>query len=260
MKLEPVPFEPRRFRTAAAHYLAGRVPYPRRLLARVAQLCGLGPGDRMLDLGCGPGQLARAFAPWIDEVVAVDPEPEMLRIAGEDAAPNIRFVQGSSYDLGPHFGRFRLVVMGRSFHWMDRVETLRRLEGLIEPGGAVALFGDTHPNLPDNAWRQELRALTDRYAGEGTRWRGPDWIRHEAVLLDSAFAGLEEISVIERRTAAAEEIVQRVLSMSGTSREKLGEAADHLAAEVAALVARLAPGGGLTEVVATYALIARRPG
>jgi ubiquinone/menaquinone biosynthesis C-methylase UbiE len=110
--------------------------------------------------------LARAFAPFTSEVLGIDPEPEMLRLAERDAPANVRFLEGSSYGLGPDLGMFRLVTMGRSFHWMDRVDTLRRLDRMIEPGGAVALFGDKHPELPENAWRQAFQNLVGRYAAD----------------------------------------------------------------------------------------------
>ena len=67
MSIETVPYEPRRFRTAAAHYLAGRPAYAPRLISRVAAICSLDNSHRLLDLGCGPGQLARAFAPLAAE-------------------------------------------------------------------------------------------------------------------------------------------------------------------------------------------------
>jgi Methylase involved in ubiquinone/menaquinone biosynthesis len=93
----------------------------------LVQLTELDRAARVLDLGCGPGQLALALAPHAGEVVAVDPEPEMLRIAAENAAAaglEIRFVEGSSADIGPGLdlgpGRFHLAVIGRAFHWMDR--------------------------------------------------------------------------------------------------------------------------------------------
>ncbi|MBV9537727.1 MAG: class I SAM-dependent methyltransferase, partial [Acidisphaera sp.] len=140
--MQVLPFEPRRFRSAAQHYLAGRPAYADRLIARVVALCGLAPSHRVLDLGCGPGQLARAFAPFASDVIGMDPEPEMLRVAAEACAGigNIRWVEGSSYDLSAALGRFRLVTMGRSFHWMDRHDTLRRLDALIDADGAIALF------------------------------------------------------------------------------------------------------------------------
>jgi len=281
----PVPFLPHRFRSAAPHYLAGRPPYPPRLVARVAALTGLrragtagahsaetpgepsggaaheGRSGRVLDLGCGPGQLALAFAPFATEVLAVDPEPEMLRVARQAAgsAP-IRFLQGSSYDLGPAFGRFDLAVMGRSFHWMDRAETLRQLDRLIVPDGAVVLFGDSNPELPDNAWRPAWREAVARYRDpsyERTH-RGPDWIHHEALLLDSAFCRLDSVAAIDRRCVPVASLVQRALSRSGSTPARLGDRVAALSDEVVRALEPFTRDGMVTEVVETTALIATR--
>jgi SAM-dependent methyltransferase len=262
MSGKPIPFEKRRFRTAAAHYLAGRPAYAPGLIRRVAEACGVAPPARLLDLGCGPGQLAKAFAPHAGEVVGIDPEPEMLRIASEDAPASVAFMEGSSYEIGPHLGAFRLVTMGRSFHWMDRDDTLRRLDGMIEPGGAVALFHDHHPQIPENALRKAFHEIVERYAADDPFRRfksGPDWVPHVTVLLNSAFCQLEEISVIERRRVAPQVLIDRALSMSSTSRARLGDRADEMVAEIEALATRLEADGPLSEVIASTALIARRP-
>jgi len=261
----PLPYEPRRFRTAAAHYQAGRPPYARRLIERVVERCRLGRGDRVLDLGCGPGPLAIAFASFVGQVVAVDPEPEMRRLAANAAAAAgiaIEIVAGSSYDLGPRFGRFRLVTIGRAFHWMDRVDTLRRLAEMVEPDGAVALFHDDHPKLPDNAWLGDFEAVINRYAEDDrvrARHRSDDWINHEAVLLDSPFPRLERIGVIERRRTSVENLIDRALSMSSTSPERLGPRADDFVREVRAALAAATADGLVIEVVESAALLAWRP-
>lgn len=254
----PPAFEPRRFETAAAHYLEGRPPYPMRLIRHVAALAGLGAGDRVLDLGCGPGQLAARFAALASEVLAVDPEPEMLRRAEELAGKSgkVRFRRGSSYNVGPDFGRFRLVTMGRSFHWMDREETLRRLDRLIDPGGAVALFSDRHPDLPENAWREGFRAITRHFGGENP---AKGRFRHTGVLLGSAFRALDAISVIERRQVTVENLIDRALSMSSTSPGKLGKRAAAMEAALHGLLQAYAVDGLITEVVAVWALVGRRP-
>ena len=148
--LSAPPFEPDRFRSAAEFYERGRAAYAPALIRRVVDVCSLEPRHRLLDLGCGTGPLARAFSPFVGEVVAVDPSREMLAaarpLAGE--ARNIAFAEGSSYDLGPAFRAFRLVVMGRSFHWMDRVDTLRRLDGMIERAARSLCFMIRRPKSP----------------------------------------------------------------------------------------------------------------
>jgi SAM-dependent methyltransferase len=259
----PVPFDPHRFQAAAPHYLAGRPAYAPVLIGRVARLCGIGERDRVLDLGCGPGQLALGFAFHAGSVLAIDPEPEMLRVAASFAlsAPNIRFLQASSYDLGPSLGRFRLVAIGRAFHWMDRDATLATLDGMVEAEGAIALFGDRHPEVPENAWLAGFRALVDRYAdgdGERQRRRGPNWRSHEAVLLASVFGRLDRVAVIERRAVPVAQFVDRALSVSSTSRRRLGDRADELGREVLALMNGVARDGMVAEVVESTALIARR--
>jgi SAM-dependent methyltransferase len=258
---DALPFEPHRFRTAAAYYLGGRPPYAKLLITRVADRLALGAGDRMLDLGCGPGQLSRLFSPIVGEVVGLDPEPEMLRVAERNSAgfKNIVFRRGSSYDLSPALGKFRMVAMGRSFHWMDRVDTLRRLDAMIEPDGAVVLFSDKHPDVPANAWLAPRRAVMDRYARDDSahaRQKSPAWLSHEAILLDSAFAKLESIGITEQREISADTLIERSLSMTSTSPDRLGDRVDAMLAELRAV---LPAGGMVREVITSTALIATRP-
>ncbi|HTZ80162.1 MAG TPA: class I SAM-dependent methyltransferase [Stellaceae bacterium] len=260
-----IPIDPARFRSAAPHYLQGRPPYSALLIQRVVALCALGRRDRVLDLGCGPGQLAVALAPFVGEVVAMDPEPAMLQAAATEAARlnlPLRLVAGGSEDLASAPGRFRVVTMGRSFHWMDRPRTLARLDGLIEAEGAVVLFRDRHPALPENAWSDAYRELLRRYAAEeqaGLPHRGPHWLPHEAVLLASPFSQLERYGVIERRATPVATFVERAFSMSSTAPARIGNRAAELATEVERLMAAHAVDGLVAEVVETEALMAHRP-
>jgi SAM-dependent methyltransferase len=252
-------FAVRRFQSAAAHYCAGRAPYPAALIARTVELLRLDRRDRIMDLGCGPAQLALAFAPFCGEVLALDPEPAMLSLARQAAqgSPNVRVVQGGSQDLGPQLGTFRAVTIGRAFHWMDRQETLRRFESLLSPDGAVVLFGDDRPTIPENALVKDYRALLERYSSDDDRPRR-DW-PHISVLLDSAFNRLEQVSVIARHQVTLEQLIERALSQSSTSRARLGARADELIAEIRTQAATWSPNGLFTEVLTSSALIARRP-
>jgi SAM-dependent methyltransferase len=261
----PIPFEKHRFRSAAEHYRKGRPPYALALFDRVAERTGVTRRHAVLDLGCGPGQLALGFARLAGSVTAIDPEPEMLRIAASDAAEagfEIRFIEGSSYDIGPALGDFRLTVIGRAFHWMDRPDTLQRLDRMIEPGGAVVLFGDRHPELHENAWRAVYNAVLDKYSAQDTARRqrkGPEWVEHESVLLASTFSQLERIGVIESRRTPVAHIEDRLLSLSSVSRDKLGARADDMLAELREMLAPFVADGAITEIVESQALIAMRP-
>lgn len=263
--MDAIPFNPRRFRSAASAYLQGRAAYAPALFRRIVQLCRLDRSHRVMDLGCGPGPIAVALAPFVGEVVGIDPEPEMLKAAAENAAGagvDIKLIEGSSYDLGPHLGRFRLTTMGRSFHWMDRPGTLKQLDAMIDPGGAVALLHDEHPAVPDNAWYERFQEITRPYA-EGSaakRIRSEGWIRHEAVLLDSPFSHLEQVAVIERRATSVDALAMRMWSMSSLDRARLGARADDLEREMRAAMSGFATDGVLAEVVSSSALIAWRAG
>jgi SAM-dependent methyltransferase len=260
--ITPIPFDPQRFHGAAAHYVSGRPPYAAGLARRVAVACGLDGGGTALDLACGPGQLARAFAPYVEQVLAVDPEPEMLAVGRKlSAGLAIRFEQGSSEELGPEMGRFRLVTIGRAFHWMDRVETARRLDTMIEPGGALVLVRTDPLDVPDNAWLADYGAVRDANVAGGirSRWQRPDWVSHEGVLLDSPFAALERVGVIERLRTPVATLVDRALSMSSTTRTRLGQdGVERLRSGIEAVLAPIAVDGLVTEVVDSTALIARR--
>ncbi|MCS0494959.1 methyltransferase domain-containing protein [Ancylobacter sp. MQZ15Z-1] len=262
---QTIPFEPARFRSTAEFYSRYRVPYPESLIADVAQRIDLRPGDRVLDLGCGPGPLAIAFARLGARVTAMDPEPSMLDAARADASwagVELTLVQGSSYGLdNPVFGRFRAVVMGRSFHWMDRQATLATLDRMVDPDGAVVLFGDRQIfAMPD--WRPVLELTTERHAGprleDRNRRRSTEYVPHEAVLLASPFHRLERMGRVMERRIDIEDVIGRAFSRSVTSPATLGMEREAFELELRAGLAALAPDGVLTEVIESQALIALR--
>ena len=256
-------FYPARFRDAARYYTTGRPAYPKLLARRVADLVNLA-GENVLDLGTGPGFLAIDFAALANTVTALDPSPEMLAAASgnaDRARVHIKFVQGSSYDLEGHLGRFKLVTIGRAFHWMDRKATLETLDRMLPSGGAIALFGERYPNVPANAWHREFQTIVDAYSVEDP---ARPLIRantsHEAVLLDSAFSQLERVSVIEARETPVERFVDRALSYAATWHGRPGSREKDLAVDIQRALAPYADATGqVREVLEGQALIARRP-
>ena len=131
-------FDPRRFRANLPFYSRFRLGYPGTLIDRIASHAGLQRCDPVMDLGAGPGLLAIPFARAGMAVTAIDPESDMLielRAAAWEAGVVIEILEGSSFDMPRGIGPFRLVTIGRAFHWMDRTAALEMLDGLILPGG-----------------------------------------------------------------------------------------------------------------------------
>jgi SAM-dependent methyltransferase len=258
---------PERFKQPARYYTTGRPTYPKLLTRRVANLVGLTSRHDVLDLGTGPGFLAIDYAPLARAVTGIDPSDEMLSAARRNAergAASINFLKGSSFELGSRLrdqlARFRLVTIGRAFHWMDREQTLAALDPLVERGGGVALFSETYPEVPDNAWHPHFQALLDSYAsGDPAKGRTRGLARSEGVLLRSSFDHLERVGVLERRETPIERFVDRALSFGAAWDGRPGNREDDLAAEVRKLIARYATDQGTVhEVIEGHALVALR--
>jgi SAM-dependent methyltransferase len=113
-------------------------PTTRTLLDRV----GVPDGARCLDVGCGGGDVSLELAARGGRVVGIDIDEEKLAIAREEAAAAGRAVtyrraDFTSEDVGSGFDlcycRFVLT------HLTDPAGAVRRLQGVLRPGGALAV-------------------------------------------------------------------------------------------------------------------------
>ncbi|HEX4636852.1 MAG TPA: methyltransferase domain-containing protein [Rhizomicrobium sp.] len=253
-----MPAEPA-FAGTVAYYDRYRLAYPDRLVARVVALAGLKPGDAVLDLGCGTGMLAKSFALEGMAVTAMDPEPDMLDAAcaaAHAAGVAMTLRHGGSGDLDAAMGPFRLVVIGRAFHWMDRAAALAMLEKIVAPDGGVALFHDAHPPVEENRW---FKILCDVQARYRTRRRGGGHSRYEPFLFASAFTQIDSLSVTIRQALTVDDIVGRAFSMSTSSPQRLGAAKEAFSQALSTALRELSPDGKFTEVAELVAVLARRP-
>ena len=119
---------------------------------RLTTAAEIAPGQRVLDVACGTGVLARVAAESVGtsgSVAGVDINPGMLAVARK-AAPDIDWREGSAESL-PHEDRaFDAVVsqFGLMF-FPDRKTALREMMRVLNPNGrlAVAVF-DSLDNIP----------------------------------------------------------------------------------------------------------------
>jgi SAM-dependent methyltransferase len=140
----------RPFRDAAWFYAQYRYRPTEDFVRLLAAHLGWSSADRVLDLGAGPAHVSLRLAPFVGEVVVMDPEEAMLdegrRRATAAEADNLSFVVGGSDDLtrlAGDLGQFAAVVISQAFHWMgDQDAVLRALDPLLDrERGSVALVG-----------------------------------------------------------------------------------------------------------------------
>jgi trans-aconitate methyltransferase len=104
-------------------------------------LLGPRPGERVLDLGCGTGDLAAAIAGRGATVVGLDASAEMLA-AARAKYPEVEFVRGDAADF--RFDQpFDTVFSNAALHWVaDADGAARSIAGALRLGGRfVAEFG-----------------------------------------------------------------------------------------------------------------------
>lgn len=100
------------------------------------------PGARrVLDVGCGDGFLAARLAERIPDVTALDADaPVLHRAQDRFAGMPIRWVRGDVMTAALPEADFDAVVSNAALHHVDDTRAaLRRLAGLVAPGGTLAL-------------------------------------------------------------------------------------------------------------------------
>jgi SAM-dependent methyltransferase len=139
-----------------------RAPYPAELYRR---LIALAPRrHRLLDLGCGPGKIARPLSRHFTQVVAVDPSSGMLGLAKslEDGrAPNIRWIAAlaEEAEIGPE--PFDLVVAANSIHWMDHKRLFPMLSLRVAQDHRIAIVSGDDAHLPP--WNADWTAFLSKW-------------------------------------------------------------------------------------------------
>jgi ubiquinone/menaquinone biosynthesis C-methylase UbiE len=127
----------------AAHYDRIYADKPYADEARfVHELVGRPAGHRLLDVACGTGRHALAFAELGYTVTGADLNPDLLSIARQAAESGVRFVQGDMRDLQVDGGPFDVVTclfdsIGYAQDNDGIVATLRSLGRHLSPSGTL---------------------------------------------------------------------------------------------------------------------------
>jgi ubiquinone/menaquinone biosynthesis C-methylase UbiE len=114
----------------------------RTVLERMAALVAACPGQRVLDLACGPGIVAEVVAPFASELVGVDLTPAMVRLAEQrftdSGLTNGRFLVAQAEQLPFADDSFAVVVTRLSLHhFPDVQQVLAELRRVMAAHGTL---------------------------------------------------------------------------------------------------------------------------
>ena len=97
------------------------------------------PHLKVVDLGCGTGELTRQLADALpdSDVTGLDSSPQMLEKATSFSDAGLRFVQGDQAQLT---GVWDLIFSNAALHWSeDHAELIPSLYKRLNPGGQIAV-------------------------------------------------------------------------------------------------------------------------
>jgi SAM-dependent methyltransferase len=104
----------------------------------------IGPGARVLELGCGTGEFTRRVAPSGAEVVALDISGDLLARARAKVGAQARFARGNAEVLPFRDGAFDVVYGCSILHHLAVEVALREVRRVLRPGGRLVF---SEPNL-----------------------------------------------------------------------------------------------------------------
>src|ERR1700719_2187098 len=177
------------FDEVAAEYDRNRPMYPDELVDQACQVAGIGAGDRVLEIGCGSGQLTRSLAARGLHVTALEPGKNLIALARKNlaGAGAVEFINARFEDASCPHEHFRGVFSASALHWVDPKVSWRKIADVLVPGGTLALiqyFGLEEQRSEDDqeAVLAALRKVAPDIAANWPAYRD----------LDATLAGVEQ--------------------------------------------------------------------
>jgi SAM-dependent methyltransferase len=131
------------FDAIADLYAAARPSYPEALFGDVIGEAALSTGDRVLEVGCGPGNATQGFAGKGFRITALDPGPELIRVAHERvASADVTYVVSTFEDWPVQAQAFRLVFAAQAWHWIRPEIAFTKASAALVPSGVLAVFSN----------------------------------------------------------------------------------------------------------------------
>jgi SAM-dependent methyltransferase len=167
------------FDRIASLYDRARPGYPVEAVRDLDAVVGIAGSGRILEIGCGTGQLTRDLAPTGVAIDCLEPGPSLAATARANLAgyPNVTVTITGFEDFDASAGSYDVVVSATAFHWIDPCISYAKASSLLRPGGHLALLTNAHSSggtHTDPGIAKPIRALHRRLAPEVGDWTFAD--------------------------------------------------------------------------------------
>ena len=167
------------YSSVAKAYHWARPRYPDTLIDLVSQQAALKVGDRLLEIGCGPGIATRAFAARGFAMQSVDPSSTACELARETCQTfeNVTVTNSTFEECDLNGQRFDAVLAATSFHWVSPEVACQKSAAALKPGGSLILLWATPPQ-PHRDLCQYLQPIYEKHQLTDKiryQWRGQDY-------------------------------------------------------------------------------------
>ncbi|HEY9625625.1 MAG TPA: class I SAM-dependent methyltransferase [Crinalium sp.] len=261
-------FDTTLFEGAPHYYARYRPKYPVVLYDKLITELNLNGEGRLLDLGCGTGLIALALRDRFEQIIGLDPDPEMLKEAKQEAdqvnAHNITWLEQSAEQIDERLGTFKLITIGRAFHWMDRALVLNRSYDLLEPSGGFVLLatGGEDPWKSDTPWQKQALTVIKKWLGDkrraGQGWWADPQPPHAELLSQSLFPSQILYEVTYEKIWTVDSFIGYLYSTAFCLRSFLGDQIEAFEAELRETLLAIDPSGQFPKTMSASALVARK--
>jgi SAM-dependent methyltransferase len=133
------------FNEDAERYDRARPTYPTQMFDHLVA-AGVGPGARVLEIGCGTGQATVALAERGYRLVAVELGSAMAEVARRNLArfASVEVVTAAFEDWPLPHEPFDLVFSATAFHWVDPAVRVLKSAQALRPDGVLATVTTHH--------------------------------------------------------------------------------------------------------------------
>lgn len=155
------------FRRQAEAYSTMKVVTDPRILEHMVELSSVTPQARVLDVACGPGFVAMAFAPKCRAVFGIDATDRLIARARADTdrrrLTNVNFMLGNVERMPFGAGEFDVAACRFAFHHFARPRVvLGEMARVLRPGGRMVIVDMTTSDDPAKAdYHNRVERLCD---------------------------------------------------------------------------------------------------